>query len=837
MANTKVTGDLIASSTIATGNIADNAVTSDKISGITTAHITEGSNLYYTDARARGAISVSGNALSYNSSTGVITSNFEEAPTFTGDITLQGGRIYVKESDLGNNAVAITRDADEGYLQLFSSGSQTIELRGNGNSYFNGGNVGIGTASPNGKLNISNGGANGLEIDPTQSSGAVTLLQSYNRSGSAYTLMRMNAGSYEFQIADSTKMRIDSSGNVGIGTTSPSFNVGSGLEISRAGVATLRVTDSAGTTGSTELLQADADGYLFTRQSGALVFGTNDTERMRIDSSGKVGIGTTMNINKLDVAGNINVQGGDGSYLTFNNGDANIVINNNGSGRDLSFKTYDGSSNSERMRIDKDGNVIIGNTNVDNPNSLDKVLEIEHGGSVGVILNDSRDTPIGLENRGAVFHLTHNTNSRLVVDGASGKVGIGTTSPTKTLQVNGSMGLTTAATDGNKRIHTYPDDYHSWYYKSSVVNNQSADVMTYYQQFLIRHQDSTNVFIIRGNGNVGINTTSPSEKLHVVDTNAGVVRAPLRLQNEGTTTGTGVELYLTTKTSGGGGGNTTSILRSISTDTSGNCDMVFLTPQTGSASEKMRIKSNGKIGIGTTAPKTNLEVIGGLNISTNTTSATTTTMRIGSYGASSQTYYGAKIVAHTNFTSTANTDLSFDLGALGEVMRLHCSGSEKRVGIGTNSPTRKLDVAGEITHEGLVPKAGAFVDGLVTIDKTVSTTANTWTSLDISLSNIGGSGTFAVQVYSNAHGSTGAAWYSVYWSGIMSWYHTGVNDDDIDEIPLHMAGHARNNNTLELRTKLHTNDGTSYANRCELQIKTANTISSAPISFRFRKLL
>ncbi|MGY8866839.1 MAG: hypothetical protein ACKVJK_14675, partial [Methylophagaceae bacterium] len=56
MANTKVTGDLIASSTIATGNIADNAVTSDKISGITTAHITEGSNLYYTNARADARI-------------------------------------------------------------------------------------------------------------------------------------------------------------------------------------------------------------------------------------------------------------------------------------------------------------------------------------------------------------------------------------------------------------------------------------------------------------------------------------------------------------------------------------------------------------------------------------------------------------------------------------------------------------------------------------------------------------------------------------------------------------------------------------------------------------
>ena len=85
------------------------------------------------------------------------------------------------------------------------------------------------------------------------------------------------------------------------------------------------------------------------------------------------------------------------------------------------------SNNSTRMTIDSSGNVIIGNTAVDNPNSLSKVLEIENGGSVGVILNDSRDTPMGLENRGAVFHLTHNTNSRLVVDGASGNVGIGAT--------------------------------------------------------------------------------------------------------------------------------------------------------------------------------------------------------------------------------------------------------------------------------------------------------------------------------------------------------------------------------------------------------------------------
>jgi hypothetical protein len=97
----------------------------------------------------------------------------------------------------------------------------------------------------------------------------------------------------------------------------------------------------------------------------------------------------------------------------------------------------------------------------------------------------------------------------------NGNVGVGVTGPTKALQVDGSIGLTTAATTGAKRIHTYPDDWHSWYYAANVVNNISADVMTYYQQFLIRYRDSGNVFIINGDGNVGIGYTNPSEKLEV----------------------------------------------------------------------------------------------------------------------------------------------------------------------------------------------------------------------------------------------------------------------------------------------------------------------------------
>jgi len=70
-----------------------------------TSDLSEGTNLYYTDARARGAISVSGNALSYNSSTGVITSNFEESPTFSGNVVING-------SGSSGNAFYVSRGSD-----------------------------------------------------------------------------------------------------------------------------------------------------------------------------------------------------------------------------------------------------------------------------------------------------------------------------------------------------------------------------------------------------------------------------------------------------------------------------------------------------------------------------------------------------------------------------------------------------------------------------------------------------------------------------------------------------------------------------------------------------
>ena len=82
----------------------------------------------------------------------------------------------------------------------------------------------------------------------------------------------------------------NTSGDVGVGATSPVFGAGSGLEVLRSGVATVRVSSN---TQAVELRSDAGTGTLETRGSFPLKLGTAGTERMRIDSSGRVGIGTT----------------------------------------------------------------------------------------------------------------------------------------------------------------------------------------------------------------------------------------------------------------------------------------------------------------------------------------------------------------------------------------------------------------------------------------------------------------------------------------------------------------------------------------------------------------
>src|SRR5215213_306430 len=66
-------------------------------------------------------------------------------------------------------------------------------------------------------------------------------------------------------------------------------------------------TGNSGTSSSTN--------FIGTTDNISLAFRTNNAIRMRINSNGKIGIGTTSPVQKLDVHGNINIRNGFGLYV------------------------------------------------------------------------------------------------------------------------------------------------------------------------------------------------------------------------------------------------------------------------------------------------------------------------------------------------------------------------------------------------------------------------------------------------------------------------------------------------------------------------------------------
>ena len=284
------------------------------------------------------------------------------------------------------------------------------------------GNVGIGTTTPQAKLAVSNGGAAGLEFFVNYPGGGVgTYIQSYNRSSPGYVSTAYDAADHSFRISGTEKMFLNSSGNVGIGTSSPSGildargdvysgNTSSGTTTFVRGAsnwnyAGLNVIRNAANTSTPRSIAMPLDGdnlasttigeynaiwgaydsspttsSTSSALNGAMVYGayaghrwvTNGTERMRINSSGNVGIGTTagtttvssgLAINNATAANypGLEIQTAGVTRLYFNANNAESYITSV-STNPLVITT----NGNERMRIDSSGNVGIGTVTTSN---------------------------------------------------------------------------------------------------------------------------------------------------------------------------------------------------------------------------------------------------------------------------------------------------------------------------------------------------------------------------------------------------------------------------------------------------------------------------------------
>jgi len=326
------------------------------------------------------------------------------------------------------------------------------------------------------------------------------------------------------------------------------------------------------------------DGY-----NGNLRFFTNNngngipTEHLRITSAGLVGIGETAPLGKL------HVKSAD-SGASANSGHNQVVAENSGNS---GMSILSGNSSNGAVCFGDDGNNCIGYINyAHNGNHLDfgvsgaERMRVDHNSGARLFLGTTSDTSHGSAD-----------NNRLIVSGHSnngaGLIGF--------VDTSGNTDGTITANDGNLIITADTQQ---------TASNSSMQ---------LRVDNSEKVRIV-SSGYVGIGKSNPQNK---IDINAETWDDGLTIKNAGNFN---VGIIGDANRSGAGGGllnlqarwngtEVAGILFNAGSDTTNKDDGVvtFRTASAGTPTERMRIASDGVVGIGTTSPSSSyrLSAVGG----------------------------------------------------------------------------------------------------------------------------------------------------------------------------------------------------------------------------------
>ena len=546
---------------------------------------------------------------------------------------------------------------------LTVSGDLTVDTN---TLYVNSSNnrVGIGTASPSDNLEVN---------------GAIRIADQYELKFGGTTASIFGSSSLNqlrFYTNNSERLRIDSSGNVTIRS-------GNKLILNRPdnAIDSEISTDSAGT-----LILNSRNGEGFDFQNGGTSFFT-------ADSSGRLGLGTSSPSSKAHIidtsnpdttSGSLIVEGrrdGGANVLTLRAKDASNPSDAlpNGQGVVMRFQGFDGTDfeNMGYIFMGADGQAVANSdapsfmsfgTSADGSSSPSERMRIDSSGRVGIggsPLASARLSVRGLTNTSAdyAFEAANSSGNSILLVRSDGNVGIGTASPSERLQIfQGGLSAykTYTSTDAGAILTSYQSQGNPYtkttdlvassdgtvpseirmltrssgsssiaermridsegavsVYNDFTIDNGSPEMYfktgaTHYRWMVAAQENvdaaleitpsttvgggtySTPVAVFKATGEVGIGTTSPSGgKLHIYATNT-----PTKFESSGLT------LYNTYTNSNGnfgfvGSGN--GVASGGNANDFGIQAVNNFVVATGGSTERMRISSGGDVLIGTTS--------------------------------------------------------------------------------------------------------------------------------------------------------------------------------------------------------------------------------------------
>lgn len=490
--------------------------------------------------------------------------------------------------------------------------------------------VGIGTTNPHALLQLSNASANRKIVLSETGNNDHQFMGFGNQADMLRYQVNSYAASHVFSAgsgagASSELMRISGFGFVGIGTNAPTFPLTVRTSASTQGakvvsLATaivdtmfqLNVTRGSTTNGVGSWMTAIGQAYnggtitegiKFLRgaytDDGAMAFKTNYTERIRITSSGAIGIGTSIPFSKLDLEGNLTIGAGySGTVAAPVNGA--IIEGNVGIGTD---------SPHALLQL---GNTISNRKMVLYESSNNEHEYLGFGINAGML----RYQVANANDNHVFFSGINSTSSKeLMRITGNGDVGIGTTTPHALLQL--------ANTTTNRKLILFEtgNNDHQFFGFGNNANSMryqvASDTNNHVFYSGINSSGSKELMRITGSGFVGIGTNAPTFPLTVRTSynTEGVIVASLataitdtmfQLNVSRGSTANGVGSWMTAIGQSYNGGALTEAIKFLRGAYTYDGALAFMT----NTEERMRITSSGDIGIGISNPEGPLHVSG-----------------------------------------------------------------------------------------------------------------------------------------------------------------------------------------------------------------------------------